>query len=173
MSSIPKSKRTPSPLQVVHNAYVIRKNLTLECLEGFGFDEEKRKKDLEKKAQQVDPERREQYIRREDARQRTFYAWFLPNERGRLINAIQDLVQHLVLANTIFPTTEAEYEERRLELDRAMGCCNRLEQELNYIAETLPNNLTRFGGYIESIESEYRMIKALRKSDNRFKKGNT
>ncbi len=168
MSNIPKNKRSPSPLQVVRNAYVIRRALTLECLEGFGYDENKRLKALQKRLEKEPEEKREEYLARENVRQKSFYAWYIPDERERIINAVQDLVNHLVAANTIYPVNQVECEERRLELDRALECCNRLEQELNYIAETLPNDLTRFGGHIERIQAEYRMIKALRKSDNRF-----
>ena len=36
------------------------------------------------------------------------------------------------------PAFHAEFSERRIELDRALICCNKLQDELQYIAETLP-----------------------------------
>lgn len=64
----------------------------------------------------------------------------------------------------------SEFEERRLEMDRALVCCNKLQDELQYIAETLPADKNRYMAIVLEVEKEFEMIKALRQSDNRFLK---
>lgn len=63
-----------------------------------------------------------------------------------------------------------EFLERRLELDRAMECCNQLQDELQYIAETLPADKNKYMGIVLDVEHLFNTIKALRQSDNRFLK---
>lgn len=57
-----------------------------------------------------------------------FASWF--NEiKNQLIDYACGISQHLRIANTIFPSYMSEFEERRLEMDRAMACCNALQDE--------------------------------------------
>ena len=64
----------------------------------------------------------------------------------------------------------SEFEERRLEMDRALVCCNKLQDELQYIAETLPADKNTFMNIVLEIQAEYETIKKLRQADNRFLK---
>jgi hypothetical protein len=64
----------------------------------------------------------------------------------------------------------AEFEERRLEMDRALICCNKLQDELQYIAETLPADKNKYMNIVLEVQAEFDMIKKLRQSDNRFLK---
>ena len=78
--------------------------------------------------------------------------------------------RHLRIANTIFPTYMTEFEERRIEMDKAMSCCNALQDELQYIGECLYADLNKYTKLVLLIQQEFNMIKALRQSDNRFLK---
>ena len=62
----------------------------------------------------------------------------------------------------------SEFEERRLEMDRAIADCNELQQELQYIAEVLPSDKNKFMNIVLEVDSLHNMIKKLRQSDNRF-----
>lgn len=64
----------------------------------------------------------------------------------------------------------SEFEERRLELDKAMSCCNVLQDELQYAGECLYADLNRFTYIVIEIQKEFNMIKKLRQTDNRFLK---
>ena len=64
----------------------------------------------------------------------------------------------------------SEFEERRLEMDRAMACCNALQDELQYVGECLYANLNRYMNLVLQIQKEFNMIKSLRQTDNRFLK---
>lgn len=82
----------------------------------------------------------------------------------------QGIASHLRAANTIWPTYMNEFLERRLEMDRAMECCNQLQDELQYIAEVLPADKNKYTGIVLDVQAEFETIKALRQSDNRFLK---
>lgn len=51
-----------------------------------------------------------------------------------------------------------------------MECCNKLQDELQYIAETLPADKNKYMRIVLDIEALFKMIKSLRQADNRFKK---
>ncbi len=99
-----------------------------------------------------------------------FSCWFIRRERDRVADFCQGITEHLRAANTIWPTNMSEYEERRLEMDRAMICCNKLQDELQYIAETLPADKNKYMNIVLEVQAEFDMIKKLRQSDNRFLK---
>ena len=64
----------------------------------------------------------------------------------------------------------SEFEERRLEMDKAMECCNALQDELQYAGECLYADLNRYTHLVLEIQKEFNMIKSLRQADNRFLK---
>ena len=100
----------------------------------------------------------------------SFSSWFIKRERDRVADFCQGITEHLRAANTIWPTYMNEFEERRLEMDRALVCCNKLQDELQYIAETLPADKNKYMNIVLDIQNLFEKIKALRHSDNRFLK---
>ncbi|MBQ6773793.1 MAG: hypothetical protein IJP48_07015 [Synergistaceae bacterium] len=99
-----------------------------------------------------------------------FSSWFIMRERDRVADFCQGITEHLRAANTIWPTYMNEFEERRLEMDRALVSCNKLQDELQYIAETLPADKNKFMNIVLEAQEVFDMIKSLRQSDNRFLK---
>lgn len=99
-----------------------------------------------------------------------FNSWFIMRERDRVADFCQSITEHLRAANTIYPTYMNEFEERRLEMDRAMMAYNKLQDELQFIAETLPADKNKFMNIVLEAHNVFNMIKALRQSDNRFLK---
>ena len=148
MSDIPKSERSESPLRAQHMIYNIRKRITAELMATF--------------AEELAVKIREQ--------EEDFNLWFIQQERARVLTFCQDISVHMRAANTIWPDYWSEYEERRLQWDKAMECCNMLQDELQYIAEVLPADKNKYTGIVLEIEHLFNTIKSLRQSDNRFKK---
>lgn len=68
--------------------------------------------------------------------------------------------------NTISPVNMSEFEERRLQLDKALECCNVLQDELNYIAKVLPADKNKYARIVLKLEKDFNLIKKLRQSDN-------
>jgi hypothetical protein len=166
MSDIKKSERTESKLEVIHNAYAIRtavtnlaennffitfskiENRIAERVKGFPEEEQKRIKDNMYK----------------------FYRSQINRLTNNVIELATGISRHLRIANTIFPTYMSEFEERRLEMDRAMACCNALQDELQYAGECLYADLNKYMNLVLLIQKEFNMIKSLRQTDNRFLK---
>ena len=169
MSDIPKGKRKLSKLEAVHKAYAIRSRITQELLVSFGYSQKKFENHIKKVTEYIrDPEEREAKADIIREQEQNFNLWMIQRERNDMLNSAKGIVNHLIAANTVYPTYTLEFEERRVELDRAMECCNTLQQELQYIAEVLPDDKNKFTEIALEVHGEFQMIKSLRQSDNRF-----
>lgn len=171
MSSIPKSKRSESKLEVIHDAYAIRSRITRELILSFGYSQKKLEHHIRKVTAYIkDANEREEKSKILREMEEDFDLWFIRQEREEILKYCRGIVQHLTAANTIYPSYPSEFEERRIEMDRAMVCCNQLQQELQYIASVLPDDKNKFMAIALEIKSEFERIKKLRQSDNRFLK---
>ena len=166
MSDIKKSKRQESKLQTIHNAYVIRMSVTNLAENNFYITLSKIEDKINKRIQGLTAE--------DKKRVREQMYKFYRNQINRVTENVIDLAdgisKHLRIANTIFPTYMSEFEERRIEMDRAMACCNALQDELQYAGECLYADLNKYTNLVLEIQKEFNMIKALRQADNRFLK---
>ena len=81
---------------------------------------------------------------------------FYRNQINRVSDNVIELAtgisRHLRIANTIFPTYMSEFEERRIEMDRAMACCNALQDELQYAGECLYADLNKYMNLVLEIQ---------------------
>lgn len=171
MSDIPKSERTESRLKAQHMAYQVRTRITAELMATFAYSQKRQEAHIRKMVQHVqDPEAREEMAKVIREQEEDFDSWFIKRERDHVADLCRGISPHLRAANTIWPTYMNEFLERRLELDRAMECCNQLQDELQYIAETLPADKNKYTGIVLDVEHLFNTIKALRQSDNRFLK---
>ena len=166
MSDIKKSERKESKLQTIHNAYKIRMAVTKLAENDFYISSSKIENVIAEKIKRF-PEEEQQRIKK-----RTYqhFEQQLQRSTNIVIELATGISRHLRIANTIFPTYMTEFEERRIEMDRAMSCCNALQDELQYIGECLYADLNRYTNLVLFIQKEFNMIKALRQSDNRFLK---
>ena len=98
-----------------------------------------------------------------------FDSCFVKRERDCVAYFCQGITEHLRAANAIWPATMSEYEERRLEIDRALVCCAKLQDELQYIAETMPADKNKYMNIVLEIDAEAGLLRAFRKADNRFR----
>ena len=176
MSGIPKSKRSESKLEALHRAYALRRKITAELMATFGYSQRKLEEHIKKMTSFVqDDEERAEMSKTIREVEDDFDCWFIKRERDRVADFCQGISEHLRAANTIYPDPknpayEAEVTERRIEMDRALICCNKLQDELQYIAEVLPADKNKFMNIVLEIQDEFNIIKKLRQSDNRFRK---
>nr|DAY64250.1 MAG TPA: hypothetical protein [Caudoviricetes sp.] len=166
MSDIKKSERKESKLQTIHNAYKIRMAVTKLAENDFYISSSKIENVIAEKIKRF-PEEEQQRIKK---RTYQYFEQQLQRSTNIVIELATGISRHLRIANTIFPTYMTEFEERRIEMDRAMSCCNALQDELQYIGECLYADLNRYTNLVLFIQKEFNMIKALRQSDNRFLK---
>ena len=171
MSDIPKSERSESRLEAQHKAYKIRKMITAELMASFAYSQKKQEKHIKAMTEHItNEEERKATAQKIRELEDDFDTWFIRKERERILDFTQGISSHLRAANTIWPTYKAEFVERRLEMDKALECCNRLQDELQYLVETLPADINKYTAIVREIDAEFNLIKALRQSDNRFLK---
>lgn len=91
---------------------------------------------------------------------------YIEKERDEVLRLSRGISAHLRAANTISPVNMSEFEERRLQLDKALECCNVLQDELNYIAKVLPADKNKYTRIVLKLEKDFNLIKKLRQSDN-------
>ena len=142
----------------------------------FGYSTKKLEAHIQKMTSYVqNPEEREKMNKALREVEDNFASWFIKRERDRVADFCQGITEHIRAANTIFPQPKnpaflAEITERRIEFDRALMCCNKLQDELQYIAEVLPADKNKYTNLVLEVQQLFDMIKKLRQSDNRFLK---
>lgn len=171
--SVLKNKRKASQFEVFHHLYKMRRDITELLLRDFGYSYEKSDKRLLKRfngrgyadlteAEQLQYDRLKQ-------RWEAFDDWFIYDERQVIVDCLREITKHVFIANSIYPTCEEEYIQRRLHQDEAIGQCYRLTQELQYAIETLPVDVNTYLQFGEAIQTEINLIKGWRKTDNKFR----
>ena len=166
MSDIKKSERTESKLEVIHGAYAIRMAVTNLAENNFYITFSKIEEKINNRIKGLDE--KEQIRIKENMYK--FYRNQINRASDNVIELATGISRHLRIANTIFPTYMSEFEERRIEMDRAMACCNALQDELQYAGECLYADLNKYMNLVLEIQKEFNMIKSLRQTDNRFLK---
>lgn len=167
MSDIKKSERKESSLQTIHNAYAIRTAVTKLAENNFYFNLNKINEVVENNTSNIID------VKQKEKAKKRIYQYFnnqILRMTDKVIISATGISEHLRIANTIFPKYQSEFEERRIEMDKAMACCNVLQDQLQYAGECLYADLNRFTYLVLEIQKEFNMIKKLRQSDNRFLK---
>lgn len=152
--SVLKCKRNESKFEVFHHARKIRKETTDLIFRDFGYKPKERQNETE--------EQRERRFARE--------AEFVESEREYVNKVLRNLMCHIRTANRIHPTIMEEYTERRINQDLALATCDTLLEELEHTAVTLSLDLNKLTRFAEYILREIGLIKAWRKSDNKYLK---
>jgi len=140
MSEIKKSERKESKLQTIHNAYMIRMAVTNLAENNFYITFSKIEEKINNRIKGLDE--KEQIRIKENMYK--FYRNQINRVSDNVIELATGISRHLRIANTIFPTYMSEFEERRIEMDRAMACCNALQDELQYAGECLYADLNKY-----------------------------
>ena len=173
--SVVKNKRTESELEFFHNAYILRKEMTDLLLRDFGVKDKVRTVSkepfilkMEKGDQEIMLELFEKYHVTELSEQ--YPMWLIEKFRDNILNILHELIMNITAANTIYPVYESEVFERRNFQNRAIGNCEQLLQEMQYVITTIPVNANKYMRYVEMIEKEIALLKGWRKSDNKMMK---
>lgn len=170
--SVLKANRKPSPFEAEHYAYKVRTVITDLALRQFGL------KEYVPKPKPADYERwsdeqkagYEKSVRRNIERYNAFVAWFVPDEQKAMLHLLRSMMHEIFLANEIHPQFLYECDERRKHQDLAIGYCENLIQELQYIISTLPVDIEKYEYIVNMIMHEQALLKGWRKSDNKIRK---
>lgn len=172
--SVPVGKRKQSDFEVIKHFYRLRRDMTELILRDFGFSEKKYNKKLSKMFggipyDELNDSQKDHYDKKASLND-AFMEWYIGHQRGIIIDCIGNVTKHIFIANSIYPSAIEELTERRIHQDIAIGECFRMLQELQYTIETLPVDINKYHIFIENINKEINLLKAWRKSDNKFKR---
>ena len=158
----------------LRDALIIRKKIT-NVLKTLALQSQKRLETLEKTLTNAETQQNQQRDEaREDIsnklREERFNFWLIKEECKIVAANSAALSGNLRTANTIWPTYMAEFTQRRVYMDRAMGACNVLQDELQYIAGAVYADKNKFTALTLEIQALFNKIKSVRQADNRFLK---
>jgi len=90
--------------------------------------------------------------------------------RCRTLEDLTDkLLYHIKIANSIYPKCMAEWEERRVSMGKAIGCCYAILTNLQRIMTRLRVPDTKYVVYIKTVDRMINSLKAWRQSDWKLK----
>lgn len=95
--------------------------------------------------------------------------WFIDARCQTLERLSDDLLYHIKIANSIYPTNLMEYEERRLNMNKAIGICFAILTNLQRIMLRLRVPDDKYVDYIKVTNHMINSLKMWRKSDNKLK----
>lgn len=170
--SVLKRNRNESQFEVFHHFYKLRHNITDLLLRDFGWSYEKSQKRLEsifggRSYEDLTDSEKEHYNKLKE-KYDAFDEWFIESRRNVVMNCLDNIGEYVFSANSIYPNYMEELIERRVEQDKAIGQCNRLLQELQYVINELPVDVNIYTRFADDIQKEINLIKGWRRSDNKF-----
>ncbi len=89
--------------------------------------------------------------------------------KRRLGELAAQLTNNLRAANSIYPTSVAELEQRRSYQNTAIANCEQILGEFQIIAEVFEVDLNTFGDCVNAVDREIGLIKRWRQGDNRLR----
>ena len=171
--SVPQGKRKESRFEAQHHFYKVRTEVTALVLNDFGFSEEKYRAMMERyRAAHASAPNIEDIAKRWERKNESFKRWFVDEEGRAVIDLMREIERHFTLGNSIYPSdTPArlmEFLVRRYHMNRAIGLCYSLKQELNYTIRTLPVDINKFERFAVLIDKQIALFKGVRQADNRL-----
>lgn len=97
-------------------------------------------------------------------------SWVIEKLRDNVWNLLTDMMTSITRAYTIFATSKAEADERRVNQDRAIACCESLLKELELAIDILPVDANKYKAQVKLITEEIMLLKGWRKSGNKKRK---
>ena len=94
-------------------------------------------------------------------------SWVIEKLRDDIWTLLTDMMTAITRAYTIFATRKAEADERRLNQDRAIACCESLLKELELAINILPIDANKYKSQVKIITEEIMLLKGWRKAGNK------
>ncbi len=177
--SVPKSKRSLSDMEFYRTAIELRIKVSEFLLRDFGAKPKVRTLQNLQEAHKMSDEDAKTLSDLMDKYNlgdrvlETFPEWWIEQRRLKLDEILSDLLIAIRKANSIYPQTMIEYEERRLNQTRAIALIDCLTEELSFVVSLLHKSigldLDRLTPFLHLIEKEYILLKAWRKTDNKIR----
>lgn len=155
--SVLVSDRKESKFEAITYSVELR-GLLIELMQrGFGV------KDLNSVA------RRRYAFGKDDIENPAKYVYLIQSFKNRIDSTSSLLTNNVRAANSIYPTSLAEYEQRRSYQNIAIVNCEQLISELQQVVEIFEVDINIYSKYIKAIDREIGLIKKWRQRDNKIK----
>ena len=174
--SVLKNKRSVSSLEFYHNAIMLRREITMLLLRDFGIKDKVRSVKSLYGVPGMEPEDEQKFreiVEKYEMKAtiiEEYPAWLIDKMRNNIMNILHNMIMNITQANTIYPVCESEFYDRRNFQNHAIGNCEQLLQEMQYIISIIPVDAQKYIQYVEMIEKEIALLKGWRKSDNKILK---
>ncbi len=174
--SVLKNKRSVSSLEFYHNAITLRREVTMLLLRDFGIKDKVRSVKSLYGVPGMEPEDEQKFreiVEKYEMKAtiiEEYPAWLIDKMRNNIMNILHNMIMNITQANTIYPVCESEFYDRRNFQNHAIGNCEQLLQEMQYIISIIPVDAQKYIRYVEMIEKEIVLLKGWRKSDNKILK---
>ena len=173
--SVPKGRRKLSRFEAQHNFFRLRDEVTTLMLLDFGFSEKRYRETIDwyRRSHEA-AEDVEDVVARYEKKCEAFNKWFIDKECDAVLEILRTIENEFTLANSVYPSETpaklAEFITRRHHMNKAIGSCYMLKQELQYIIRTLPVDMNKYERFDEAINHQIKLYKGVRQADNRFLK---
>ena len=171
--SVPKGRRSESKFEAQHHFIKLRNDITELIVNDFGYSEKKYIAKMEKfiKSHKNDPNKNE-IVECWQNKITSFKSWYIDEEARAILDITRRIETEFSIGNSIYPSeTPAkiiEFLVRRWHINRAIGLCFALKQEINYVIRTLPVDINKFERFSVSIDEQISLYKGVRQADNRL-----
>lgn len=155
--SVLVSKRTESKFEAITHSVELHDMLIELIQRNFGV------KDIEKFVRN-----RFAYCTSEDD-EYAKHRYLMHNFKTRVDQLASQLTNNVRAANSLYPTSMAEYERRREYQNNAIVNCEQLIKELQRVVEIFDVDINLYGRYVKVIDREIDLIKKWRQRDNKIK----
>ena len=88
----------------------------------------------------------------------------------RFLDLLGGMMEAIVNANEIFPTTEEEVTQRRLLQNKAIGFVANIENELEYLVDLYPEKIRQVIMFADVIDHEKKLLRKWKQSNSKLLK---
>lgn len=93
----------------------------------------------------------------------------MSNFKTRIDQLASQMTNNIRAANSTYPTSMSEYEQRRSYQNNAIINCEQIIKELQRVVEIFEVDINTYGRYVKAIDREIGLIKKWRQRDNKIK----
>lgn len=97
------------------------------------------------------------------------YRYLMSNFKTRIDQLASQMTNNIRAANSTYPTSMSEYEQRRSYQNNAIVNCEQIIKELQRVVEIFEVDVNTYGRYVKAIDREIGLIKKWRQRDNKIK----
>lgn len=176
--SVIKNMRNLSSMEFYKKAIELRKNISLWLMKDFGYKRNPRSvqrviKNISEEDKQIIDDIFIKYGKSVNKEYESVYPeWFVDFERKVIMEIMQNMMINITHANSIYVSSEAEFDARRMFQSNAIADCYCLYHEIQYITTIFPTNLNNLVLILDDIEREIDLLRGWRASDkSRYSKG--